>query len=213
MGDAEAAFAFMARRAGTRTMPVDRWAHTMSLELGWMAPREAKAFVARALAAGLLAEEVDGLRFVLDPRGIEVQRGFRPAPDASMDPVARGAARASSAAPEAPSARPPEASSDPIAAPEAPTRTPPSEAGAAPPSGPTAGPGPQEDRSTTWLHRVGEATGKDRAAVLAAVAARQEEFHGLLSSEAALLLLAKEAGLDVREAAAAALTDTAPARG
>ena len=82
MSDLEAAFAFLARREGKPTATAARWSHLLSFELGWMNPGQARAFVSRAVAAGLLAADGEQLRFVLDPAGIQVPRGFRPDPDA-----------------------------------------------------------------------------------------------------------------------------------
>ncbi|MEA3191235.1 MAG: hypothetical protein QOD77_1817 [Thermoplasmata archaeon] len=147
MGDLETALAFVARRAGARAMPPAAWVHHLSLELAWMAPAQARAFVERAMAAGVLRLAGDDAELAFDPRAVEAPRGFRPNPDT----------------------------------------------GAAPP----------EDPFVAWLGRVGAATGKDRAAVLADVAARQQAMGGMLTAWAALLWAAADAGLDVRSAAQA----------
>ena len=208
MGDAEAAFAFVARREGTRTMPAGRWAHTMSLELGWMAPQQAKAFVARAAEAGLLAEEVDGLRFVLDPRGVDVPRGFRPDPEAAIEASPTPMTSKPQATPSATRAPP----GAPVSSPEAPVATPaPAPPSHPPTSGPPLSAPVPDDLFAAWLPRVAEAMGMDRDRVLKAVAAKREGFGGLVSGETALLLLAQAAGLDVQDAAADALTASAPA--
>lgn len=62
-----------------------------------------------------------------------------------------------------------------------------------------------DDPFVGWLDAVAKAQSSDRSAVLAAVADKQARFGGALSAEAALLLVAAEAGLEVREEAAAAL--------
>lgn len=65
-------------------MPAPVWQNVLSLELGWMAPGQARDFVARALAAGVLQTEPggEGLRLAPDPGRVEVPRGFRPDPAA-----------------------------------------------------------------------------------------------------------------------------------
>ncbi len=90
---------------------------------------------------------------------------------------------------------------DPEAMPEAVTPAP------GGPSGPNAASAP--DLFTAWLLRVAEATGRTREHVLGEVAARQERLGGLLAADAALLWIAADAGLDVREAATEALSGLA----
>lgn len=153
MSDLEAAFAFLARREGKPTATAARWSHLLSFELGWMNPGQARAFVSRAVAAGLLAADGEQLRFVLDPAGIQVPRGFRPDPDAL-----------------------------PAAAP------------------PTA-PAPQPDLFLGWVARLAAHQGSTREHVLGRVAQVQERMGGMLTAEAAVLLLARESGLDVADAA------------
>jgi hypothetical protein len=97
--DVELALAFLARRQATRAMTASRWGHLLSLEMGWMNPGQARAFVDRAVQSGLLAADGDQLRLVLDPQSIEVPRGFRPKPEAAA-PQARGPAPAPAAEPD-----------------------------------------------------------------------------------------------------------------
>lgn len=70
--------------------------------------------------------------------------------------------------------------------------------------------GAVDDPFAAWLARVAERTRKTREHVLADVAAQQQRLGGWITAEAAVLLLAREAGLDVREAAADALARLAP---
>lgn len=84
MDDGARALAFVAKRQGSRDMPAAAWAHVLSLELGWMSPGQAKAFVARAEAAGHLVAG-DALRLAVDPDTVDIPRGFRPEPDAVME--------------------------------------------------------------------------------------------------------------------------------
>jgi hypothetical protein len=80
--DVALALAFVARRQGRPAMPLSEWCHVLSLDLGWMSPAQAKAFVARATAAGLLVEASGGLRLSFDPLSVDMPRGFRPDPSA-----------------------------------------------------------------------------------------------------------------------------------
>jgi hypothetical protein len=156
--DVEVALAFVARRQARVAMPANRWCHLLSLELGWMNPGQARAFVDRAVRAGLLAEDGPDLRLVVDPARVEVPRGFRPKPDAEPAP-----------APASPSAAPPE-----------------------------------PDPFLGWVARIAAARGLTREQVLGQVSALQDSMGGLLTAEAAVLLLARRNGLDVQAAAKAA---------
>lgn len=83
------ALAFVARRQGTRSMPQSAWAHVLSLELGWLPPGDAKAFVAACVDAGLLAGEPATLQVPSDidvPRGFRLDPGIRPEPVQEQDP-------------------------------------------------------------------------------------------------------------------------------
>lgn len=85
--DAEMALAFVAKRQGADSMSASAWAHTLSLELGWMTPGAAKSFVADCQAGGLLTENGDALRLTFDRKGVDIPRGFRPPQDLSVEPV------------------------------------------------------------------------------------------------------------------------------
>lgn len=164
MSDLEVALAFVARREAKTAATGSRWAHLLSFELGWMNPGQARAFVQRAVAAGLLVAEGEALRLVIDPATVNVPRGFRP------DPAALPA-------PAAPSAAPPE-----------------------------------PDLFLGWVARLASHNAQTREQVLGRVAAVQERLGGLLTAEAAVLLLAREAGLDVTVAARKALDGLVDAR-
>lgn len=69
-----------------------------------------------------------------------------------------------------------------------------------PPREPEAG-----DAFAAWLQRVCAATGHDAGGVMDAVSEVQERFGGRLGALAALLAVARDAGLDVRDAARAEL--------
>lgn len=174
--EARYALAFVARREGAVAMEASRWRHVMSLELGWMAPGEAARYVAACQQAGLLVPGEGLLRLSFDPKAVEVPRGFR------ADPATVPASQADGTPGEP--ARPDEG------APGADTR-------------PDA---PAVDGFSQWLPRVAKARDEDGGATMAAVEAVQDGTGGLLHAEAALLLLGARAGLDVKKAAAAALT-------
>lgn len=162
--DAQYALAFVAKRQGKGRAEASRWAHVLSLELGWLTPSQAKRFVQNAVDAGVLVaddEEDDGgrLRFAGDWKNVEVPRRFRLDPE-SVDDV------------PAPVASPEAASDDPF-----------------------------RDR----LQAIATHRGDDPAAALEDVTAWQERLGGDLEAEAAALLVAAEAGMDVRDEAAAAL--------
>ena len=154
-GEVEVALAFVARRESKTVLSASRWSHLLSFELGWMNPGQARAFVDRAVAAGLLAPEGDALRLVIDPAKVEVPRGFRPKPDAAAT-------------------RPPQA------------------------------PPPEPDPFLGWVAKLAAHQQATREHVLGRVAAVQERMGGLLSAEAAVLWLAREAGFDVAAEAAKA---------
>ncbi len=56
----------------------------MSLELGWMSPKDAKRFVARAVEGGLLRPDGDDLVLSFSPHDEPLPRDFRLDPDADM---------------------------------------------------------------------------------------------------------------------------------
>ena len=86
---AHVALAFVARRQGAKAMPAATWAHVLSLELGWLPPKDAKAFVAACLDAGLLAGDPATLQVPADvdvPRGFRLEPGVRPEAIGPSDP-------------------------------------------------------------------------------------------------------------------------------
>lgn len=151
MSEARAALAFVARRQGRSSMPLSSWGHVLSLELAWLKPAEARAYIEACRDAGLLIPDGDAYRPSFDVAQVEVPRRFRLHPGAE---------------------RPKATGGDPF---------------------------------TAWVDRVAAAKGIDAKAVLQQVAAKQEAHGGLMEAEAALLLLAAEAGVDVRAAAKDAL--------
>jgi hypothetical protein len=170
--DLEIAFAFIARRQASTAMSASRWSHMLSLEMGWMNPGQARAFVERGVRAGLLAPDGELMRLVIDAQAVEVPRGFRPNPEAQASGAAAKAAGAGVG-------------------------------GGAQPTGEAATEG-AADPFLAWVAKVAAHRGLTREQVLAQVAATQLELGGLLTAEAAVLLLARRNGLDVAEAAALA---------
>lgn len=162
MSDLEVALAFVARREAKPVATASRWAHLLSFELGWMNPGQARAFVQRAVASGLLAAEGDSLRLVIDPATVTVPRGFRPDPSALPAPATPSAAA------------------------------------------------PEPDLFLGWVARLAAHNALTREQVLGKVAAVQERMGGLLTAEAAVLILAREAGLEVSIAARKALASFMP---
>lgn len=175
--DHEVAFAFIARRQALRAMTAQRWSHFLSLELGWMNPGQGRLFVDGAVRAGILAADGDELRFVLDPQAIAVPRGFRPRPDGGAGDGA------SPRSPPAPSAHASASHATQSPAPPAP---------------------PEPDLFLAWVAKLAAHRQGTREQVLGQVAALQGEMGGLLTAEAAVLLLARRSGLDVVDAARAA---------
>ena len=74
----------------------------------------------------------------------------------------------------------------------------------APGAGPASATPEEPDLFLGWVARMAARTQTTREQVLARVATVQERFGGLLSAEAAILVLARESGLDVAAAAAQA---------
>lgn len=72
---------------------------------------------------------------------------------------------------------------------------------ALPAPAPAAAAAPEPDLFLGWVARLAAHHGATREAILGRVAAMQERMGGLLTAEAAVLLLAREAGLDVTKAA------------
>src|SRR5688572_17737382 len=88
MDGARLALAFVSRRQSARSLPRTRWVHILSLELGWMSPGQAGAYVDRAASAGLLRPQGESLELAFDPANVEVPRGFRPDPNEAPAPAA-----------------------------------------------------------------------------------------------------------------------------
>lgn len=180
--EVEMGLAFVARREGRRSMPASRWAMVLSLDLGWMPPAAAHAFVARGIEAALLRPDGDDLRLAVDPATVEIPRGFRPG--AQPAAVAAQAHRVTSAGPSS------------VGAPAA-------AASGGGPAVAAASPAPVVDPFLDWVDRLATHNRIERRQVLEQVNAVQEQMGGHLSAIAALLWLASRAGLDVRAAARA----------
>ncbi len=68
-------------------MPASAWTHILSLELGWMTPGQARRYVESAQEAGLLVADGDLMRLAVDPGNASARLGFRPDPDAAIEPL------------------------------------------------------------------------------------------------------------------------------
>lgn len=68
--------AFLFQRSGTELLSAQEIYMTLSYELGWMTPGEAKKLIARAVDQGLLQEKKEGYVPTFDPRGIDIPLGF-----------------------------------------------------------------------------------------------------------------------------------------
>lgn len=72
-------FGAAARRTGHHALTAGAWTHTLSLELGWMPPGDARRFVAAAQAAGVLRPSDE--QWIVDKgTAVPIPRGFRPDP-------------------------------------------------------------------------------------------------------------------------------------
>jgi len=192
--DHEVALAFVARRQAKQAMTAARWCHLLSLELGWMNPGQARAFVEGAQRAGLLAPEGDLLRLLVDPQAVEVPRGFRPRVDGAAPTASTAASTGVPATSKAPAGLPPAAAPAPS------------------PTTPLAGATAEPDPFLHWVSKVAAHRGTTRDQVLGQVAQVQAGMGGLLTAEAAVLLLARRVGLDVSAAAQRAAADQAKPR-
>jgi len=159
-------------------MPEAAWAHVMSLELGWMAPGAAKAFVADCVASGLLVPETgeDQLRLGFDATTVTIPRGFRP-------PTDLAATSSTSTSRSSPS-----------------TSSPPSTKSSSP-----ASPAPPVDLFPALVARIAKERSTEKAEVMNEVTKVQERFGGKLSADAAAVRVAMAHGVDVADDAEAAL--------
>lgn len=76
--EARQILAFIFRRSGKETLPASDVYLAISMELQWCSPKEAKAFVKKAVAAGLLKENDHGVTPSFMVEEIEIPTGFSP---------------------------------------------------------------------------------------------------------------------------------------
>jgi hypothetical protein len=194
--------AIAARREATDAMSRSQWVHIFSLELGWMAPGQARAYIDACADAGLLVGG-DRLSLSFAPAEVVIPRGFRP--DPSELPTPAEVPRQSVGAPtrEVAPAR------------VTPTRVadaqgfahvePPCPSVPAAMDGAVENPLLNDDIFGSLLPLVAAAKQCDVATIVGEVEVLQARLGGHLSAEAALLTVAQAAGMDVRAAAGQAL--------
>jgi hypothetical protein len=76
--DMEKIIAFLMKRSGKKSLPESEFYLTMSMDLQWCPPKQAKLFVANALEIGLLAKKDDQLSPTFDVKDVSIPTGFKP---------------------------------------------------------------------------------------------------------------------------------------
>lgn len=79
--DAKKIIAFLMKRSGKTTLPESEFYLTISMDLQWCPPKQAKAFVASAVQAGLLTKKDDQLSPTFDVKAVTIPTGFKPSID------------------------------------------------------------------------------------------------------------------------------------
>ncbi len=74
--EARKLIAFLFQRSGTDSLDDNEIYMTLSYELGWLTPAQAKRFIKRGLEQGLLEETDAGYTPTFDPAAVEVPLGF-----------------------------------------------------------------------------------------------------------------------------------------
>lgn len=174
----------------------------MSLTLGWTKPSRAVHLLQRGVDAGLVDEEDGAYRATFDPSETDIPFGFDPS-DELFDPPSGSTTSQTDAPPPQdemetepePAATPTDTEDQAEAAPEPAEPDRPAVAQAA------AADGILDE----LLEAIAERVEGGRKRAVAAVNAKQEETGGLVTLDAAALLVAKEKGIDVRGHAAAVL--------
>jgi len=77
-GDAEKIISFLLKRSGKKALPESEFYLTLSMDLQWCPPKQAKLFVANALRAGLLTKNDDQLSPTFDVKDVSIPTGFKP---------------------------------------------------------------------------------------------------------------------------------------
>lgn len=74
--EARKLLAFLFQRSGKESLNENEIYMTLSYELGWLTPAEAKQFIQRGLEQELLEETDDGYTPTFDPSAVDVPLGF-----------------------------------------------------------------------------------------------------------------------------------------
>lgn len=169
--DLRDALAYVYRREGGAPIPAEELGNRVSFDLRWFSPGEARAFVERVRAADLVEETPDGLAPAFDPDAVDLPVSFTP--DLDLDPVEE------TVAPE-----PGEG-----------------DGGGANPDGadgdPPAGGAGEGDLVGRVAEALAEATEWTRAEAEREIAAERDRLGGLVTDEAAALMLARNRGLEI----------------
>lgn len=182
----EQALALLFRRFRESEVAENELVKVMSLTLNWTKPSRAKHLLDRGVNAGLLERDDETYAARFDPTAVDVPFGF--SPDASLFEPVDVVDEDETSAPEA-DATDAVAEEDPTASAaeaEARSQAPEDEAEAGSPL----------DR---LLDRIAAGLEGGRNRAVARVNAKQEALGGLVTLDAAALLVAKEHGLDVAE--------------
>lgn len=185
------------RRFDDGPVAEDELVKVMSLTLGWTKPSRAVNLLERGVNAALLDEEDGTYRAAFDPTEVDIPFGFDPSDELFEPPSGSAASETEAAAAEGQAETEPavEAADQAEATPE-PTE----------PDGlPAAGAGAADGILDELLEAIAAEVEGGRKRAVATVNAKQEEMGGLVTLDAAALLVAKERGIDVREHAEAVL--------
>lgn len=182
-GELRQALALLYKRIGERTASETDLTKVMSLTLNWAKPSQAPHLLARGVNAGLLDKQEDIFTVTFEPDAIEIPFGFKPSEDLFSE--VEMPADTVSSPPDGP-ADEGQDEGEPPTEPEA----------AKPP--PATGQRPVLEE---LLDEVAEHLEGGRKAAIAKVNARQDELEGMVTLDAAALIVAAEHGVAVAQAA------------
>lgn len=183
------------RRFDDGPVAEDELVKVMSLTLGWTKPSRAVNLLERGVNAALLDEEDGTYQAAFDPSEVDIPFGFDPSDELFEPPSGSPASET-----EAPAA---ETETEPAAEAGDQTGTAPEQT--EPDEPPAAGAGAADGILDELLESIASELEGGRKRAVATVNAKQEEMGGLVTLDAAALLVAKEKGIDVREHAEAVL--------
>lgn len=171
--DLRDALAYVYRREGGAPIPAEELGNRVSFDLRWFSPGEARAFVERVRAADLVEETGEGLVPTFDPGEVDLPVSFTP--DLDLDPVEE------TVAPE-----PGEGGGGGTGP-----------GGADGEGDPPAGGAGEGDLVGRVAEALAEATEWTRAEAGREIAAERDRLGGLVTDEAAALMLARNRGLEI----------------